>query len=462
MATIFTITTDLIKKLNDSQARELVARLCKAELRAQGLTESGVTWGGDQRAKDGGVDVRVECNQPLTSLNYIKHQNTAIQVKAEKFSPSKIPNEMAPKGNVRSALIELGTMGGAYIIVSTRDDLSDSSLLARKTKISAVLKAHGLEGKIGYDFYDARQIADWVEQYPALANWVRHELGQSFTGWQPYGSWAYHEDDVSDEYLVDERVRVFVLGQDKGSDINSAIEQLRSELSQPASVRIVGLSGVGKTRLAQALFDVRIGVAAKAPSPDNVVYTDLADEPTPQPKEMLEELVSRDSDCVVVIDNCGSDTHQRLTEIIKRKGSQLRLLTIEYDIRDDLPESTSCFRLEGVSNQIIRKLLENRYQILSGNDTRKIAEFSDGNARVAFALASTANTNGEMAKLQDAELFKRLFHQKNNPNDDLLRCAEIASLLYSFDGEDMSETSEVALLANIAETTPRAFSRHMA
>lgn len=80
MASLFDIDKSLIKAVDDETARELVARLCRAELRAQGLPGSAVISGGDQRAVDGGVDVRVDCSLPLVSPDYIPSQFTAIQV----------------------------------------------------------------------------------------------------------------------------------------------------------------------------------------------------------------------------------------------------------------------------------------------------------------------------------------------------------------------------------------------
>jgi hypothetical protein len=54
MHTFLEITSSEIQTLNDDQARELVARLCKAELQSKEIGTFAVTWGGDQRAKDGG------------------------------------------------------------------------------------------------------------------------------------------------------------------------------------------------------------------------------------------------------------------------------------------------------------------------------------------------------------------------------------------------------------------------
>ncbi|MDP5009038.1 MAG: hypothetical protein NWQ13_08680, partial [Glaciimonas sp.] len=60
MHPIFNVCKTNVQQLDDEQARELIARLCQAELRKKGLSPANVTWGGDQRAKDGGVDVRVK------------------------------------------------------------------------------------------------------------------------------------------------------------------------------------------------------------------------------------------------------------------------------------------------------------------------------------------------------------------------------------------------------------------
>jgi hypothetical protein len=458
MHPIFQIDQQDIQALNDSQARELLARLCQADLIAKGLGTAYVTWGGDQRAKDGGVDVRVDITPAYGPTGYIPNDATAYQVKAEVFNPAKIPDEMAPKGILRNVITEFSSLSGAYIIVSTKDNLSDSSLRARKKAMTDCLAAHGLAGKVYLDFYDSRKIADWVEGFPALVVWLRSALGRPLQGWQPYGPWAYYESNVEGEYLLDDKIKVLVPNVEDGIDIENAINRLRSELRQTAtSVRIVGLSGVGKTRLVQALFDKRILTSTGELNPHNVLYTDLSHNPTPQPIAMLEALKLTGSDSVVVVDNCGQEVHQQLTEIIKRKDSKLRLVTIEYDIRDDLPEGTSCYQIEGTSDEIIAKLLKRRYDTLSDIDISKIAEFSGGNARVAFALASTAESKGELAHLTDNKLFERLFLQKHSANDQLQKCAEAASLLYSFDAEDVSDNSELSILAGVAEVTISTF-----
>lgn len=461
MHPVFSITIEQIQNLNDEVSRELVARLCKADLRTLAASPAYVTWGGDQRPKDGGVDVRVDIDPPISIHGYVRNDRTAFQVKAEKFSVGKIPGEMAPDGVIRPALADLAKTKGAYIIVSTRDSLSDKSLIARVKAMTDCLAMYGLVGKVTADFYDCRRLSDWISQHPAVALWIRHVLGTPIHGWRPYGGWAYQETDVDNEYLLDDRAKFFLPDADPGTDAITAINNLRNDLRKSVSCRIVGLSGVGKTRLVQALFDRRISTSHPALDPENVLYTDLSDNPTPQPLAMIDALISEKSDSVVVVDNCGSEVHRKLSDVVNRAGSNLRLITIEYDIRDDLPEGTRCYRLDGSSAEVIKKLLKQRFAFLSQIDLDKIAEFSDGNARVAFALASTTERTGELARLRDEDLFNRLFHQQTFANGELLRCAEVASLLYSFEGEDTSLGSELQMLSTIAEVTPLSFSRNI-
>ena len=463
MHPIFAVTASDIEQLNDEQARELVARLCKAELRYKNIGTSPVTWGGDQRAKDGGVDVRVDISPAVGITGYVPRDATAYQVKAENFTPAKIPKEMAPNGVLRPALDELSKNSGAYVIVSTKDNCSDTFLKKRKKAMSECIEKHDLGGSVYLDFYDSRRMADWAGNFPGVLVWLRTVLGKPIQGWKPYGPWAHQETSVEDEYLLDDKVKVFVPNTDEAISVSDAITRLRGELSRKGtSVRVVGLSGVGKTRLVQALFDSRIDASAATLNRENVVYTDLSDNPTPQPTAMVEALLQEGADCVVVIDNCGQDIHRKLTEIAQRPASKIRLVTVEYDIRDDLPDGTACYRLEGSSGEVIGKLLKRHYQTLSDLDIDKIVEFSDGNARVAFALAITSEGKGQLTQLRDDELFKRLFIQKHTESDELQRCAEAASLLYSFDAEEDSEKSELAILASTSEVSITTFQRNIA
>ena len=456
MHPIFYVSPADVALLNDSQARELVARLCRAECLRIGASESSVEWGGDQKAADGGVDVSVSMNPSEHQAGFLPSHETGFQVKAEKsFPASKIYGEMCPDGELRETIRQLAKKSGAYVIVSTKENCAkETSLKKRISAMTKVLERNGLHEKLKIEFYHQRKLADWIEQYPAIAVWVKHSINQPISGWQPYRAWAYHESDVNAEYCVDERLKVITPNCPVGTSVLDAILELRETLVVAgSSVRLVGLSGVGKTRLVQALFDDRIGNESSVLSKNSVIYTDLSDQPSPQPNAMIQSLAVAPSRTLLIVDNCGAALHSKLVDSIKSNSSSTSLLTIEYDIKDDLPDATAFFRLDSSSDEIIRDILFRKFPSLSQVDIETATKFAGGNARLALALAGTCTTTGELAQLQDEALFRRLFFQQRETDSALLNSAETCSLLYSFDFEETTEGSELETLAGIAEVS---------
>lgn len=463
MHPIFHIQTDHIRALNDEQARELLARLCQAHVQQAGLDPSAVFWGGNQRASDGGVDVRIDCRPPADLSGPLSRSVAIVQVKAEPFEPAKIEPEMAPKpkGVIRPSIASLAKDRGLYVIASTRDDPADPRRADRVAAMEKVLDDHGLAGKIKVDFLGARQIADWVETVPSLAIWVREHIGKPIQGWSGYGPWAYKETDQDAEFVIGEEPRVFGPGATDGMTDIQAIDAIRRDLAAGGTVRLIGLSGVGKTRLAQALFDPRIQTDTPALSRDWAIYTDISNSPDPSPEAMIDALAGSGAPSILIVDNCGQKSHSALVERKAKNVKTIGLLTIEYDIQDDLPEDTVFYRLEGASDETMSVLLRARYRHLSLNDVHTVIAASDGNSRLAFALASTSKYTDDLSSLKDTELFRRLFEQSQGAGDEVLRCAKAASLIYSFDGEDVSPTSEMAILAAFAGTSIVDFRRNM-
>jgi hypothetical protein len=446
---MFTITDEDIEKLSDEELRSLIGRLCELDARAECGSASGITYGGDQTAPDGGIDVRANLSK-CSGSGFIPRSKTGFQCKAEKFPRAKIIKEMRPDGTLRQSILDLIEASGSYIIASTKGYVSDQMLIARKDAMLEAIADHPKAKQLLVDFYDRQRIATWVNQYPGAITWVRERTSFASAGWQPFNDWSSSPDELESEYVLDDSVKlVGVRLQDSNSlNINDGIEKLRSLLNIPRqSVRLVGLSGVGKTRLVQALFDDRIGKSALTKT--EVVYADLSDAPSPTPQEMLQHLINIGERCILVIDNCGVDLHRKLAKSISKSDCLMSLITVEYDISDDEPEFTDTFKLEPSSKELIEKVVSRKFPDLSSPDVRTIAEFSDGNSRVALALAATAERGESLADLNDTQLVERLFQQKKANDPSLLRTAKALSLVYSFDGETLSEKSELALLASI-------------
>ncbi len=461
---MFDIDGSHISALNDTDLRTLVARLCEAELRRAGLPVSAVTAGGDQNAADGGVDVRVDLPPSTCIVGFIPRAVTGFQVKVPDMPRQKILQEMCPKGIVRPIIEELASASGAYIIVSAKGSTTDRPYKARLKAMREAVADLSNSQLLALDFYDRGRLAAWVRDHPGIIAWVREKIGQPIRGWRPYANWAAPSEALDAEYLLDEKSRIldWRSPRDGPLAVEEGIRRIRQVLVNPKGVvRLVGLSGMGKTRLVQALFDER--VSEQALDPTLVFYTDLAEQPEPSPRELLRHLIQNDHRAIVIVDNCPPPTHRALTAICTELGSTVSLLSVEYDVGDDDPEGSDVFRLEPASDDIIERLLDRRAPHVSQVDRRCIARFAGGNACIALALAHTVRRGESVANLTDRELFDRLFHQRRAQDEGIRRAAEACSLVYSFNGESLDgETAELPFLAQLARLTPEEVYRHVA
>lgn len=448
---MFEITGDDIAALNDEDLRTLIGRLCEATLQRANLPVSGVTWGGKQTAKDGGLDVRVALPAGTGIEGFIPRPATGFQVKKPDMPPSEIPKEMKPKGAIRPVIENLAAAQGAYILVSSSGSAADSSLHNRRSAMAAAVRGIAKAADLHLDFYDRNRVASWVRDHPGLIAWVRSRSGRPIVGWKSYGGWSSVPTGADKSYFIDNKARIRTGNREDGAGLPTieGINRLRDLLRHPGQVvRLVGLSGVGKTRLVEALFDNTVG--ANALDPSLAYYTDIADGPDPQPKGLASDLIATDTRAILVIDNCPPETHRHLSEVVRASGSRVSVITVEYDIREDQPEGTDVFSLETSSLPLIEQLVTGRFPDLSQLDGRRIAEFSGGNARIALALAGTVKKTETLAGLTHSELFKRLFQQRHEHDAGLLQIAEACSLVYSFQGEALTgENAELPVLGGL-------------
>jgi len=453
MPRLLEITGDDIARLDDAELRALIGLLCEADYRLVGLPTKGITWGGHQDARDGGLDVVVRSDTAPPQNSFIQRSITGFQVKKPDMPRAEILKEMQPDGILRKEIKALIQESGAYIIISSSGSTTDTALKNRTDAMKEAVANEDNHHNLYLDFLDRGRVATWLRTHPSLILWVRNKIGRQLNGWRPYENWANAPGGIEEKYLLDDGIRLHdgTKSKDKGMSAKDGLQKLRVALSTPGtSVRLAGLSGVGKTRLVQAMFDER--VAEQALNRSQAFYTDMSDSPDPDPKTFAEQLIADKARAILIIDNCPPDLHRRLTETCSGSHSPVSLMTIEYDVRDNLPEETSVFRLKPASEEIIEKLIRRRFSHISQVDARTIANFSGGNARVAIVLANTVRQGETLSGFHDEELFERLFRQRYDSNENLLISAEVCSLVYSFEGTDAnSEKSELQLLASLID-----------
>ena len=455
----FEIMKEMVADLSDESLRELLRHLLETETKARGIAATGISVGGNQTAGDGGVDASISWTGKPKPRDWLPRRTNIFQSKAEAMGPAKISKEMRRNGKPRPIFAELAKKRGSYIIFST-DDPSASAYEARIAAMREAIADVPNGDRIALDFYGADRIARWANAHVGIAAWLLGKLGRPRGGWEPYGNWS-RAAEPGGRYVLDAMSRTQVGGT--YLPVAEAVSRIRAHLAVPGNaVRLIGLSGMGKTRLAEALFDERLKGGPALPR-SSAIYADAGLQPAVSPALLAEQLASSLTEAIIVVDNCAQKLHGQLAQLVKRDTSRASLLTIDYDV-DGEGAAGLLVALADNSEAVLVDLLEQRFPKLSRAERDHFAKFSGGNARIALKIAEASGPGVDLSKLNDSELLDRLFQiEREGADDDARLCAAVASLVYAFYVRDHgNQVAEYPTLAGIAETTPAKFHRAVA
>jgi len=433
---IFHIEKDDLLRLSDERLEELIALLAEAEVAAHGHSPASVSWSGSIKAPDEGIDIHVHVDTTKLETGFLSRPDTVLQSKKDSMPKSAIAAEMQKDGELNPTIANQAKIGGSYIIVSLADHCSPPMRKDRLDAMRAAVSSDPNKDDIHFDFFDRSKLVQWVRQHPSVLLWLKAKLGQGYSGWQPYGAWSNPPKGAPDTLISAPGVSVHV-PTERGRElsIEDAIEPMRRLIrTSNKAIRITGLSGVGKTRIVQALFDETVG---NDPLDRTIaVYVDTGQDPDPSASAMLDRLIAEGRRAVMILDNCPSDLHSALAGKVSAASGDVSLITVEYDIRDDKPQTTEVIHIEANGPEVAEELLVRRFPKIGQGNARRVAEFADGNSRVALAIAERVEQGESLAQLSDAELFDRLFQQRKGDDGDLREQAETLSLVYSFSVSD--------------------------
>ena len=199
------------------------------------------------------------------------------------------------------------------------------------------------------------------------------------------------------------------------------IRDLQSILVKPQEVaRIVGLSGLGKTRTA---FESINGLSAEWGR--KALYIDVATKESSNLVDLVNDWVSEGYAGILIIDNCSLELHDALAKAVTRPSSRISLLTLDYDLgRSSHGHSVELGRLD---NEFISKMLSHKFSGLKNFD--QIVEFAQGFPQLAVLIAKArVNEDPEVGRLTDDSLARRLLWgpgDKENLQDEkiLMGCS---------------------------------------
>ena len=415
----FTVSGEHIAAHNERTLPELLRHLLSLEAQEHAIPASAIHVASRIHTPDGGEDGRIAWTGPPDRTPFLPGRLCQFQLKAGKISPADAGRDVLNgNGEVKPLVRSAIEAGGHYIVLCAHRHVQ-REIQARKERIRDAIRNAGLtvdDSQI--DFRDADQIAAWVNRHPAVATSVRKRIQPGLVG--PFRSWSHwdgrreHDDSP---WIEDERLAAL-----RGD--------LRKSVAQPRSVvRVVGLSGVGKTRL--VLEAIRPADDDDPPLhslSDLVLYAVESEVGAERMNETVQSLADTGNRAIVVIDECAPETHRSLSNTVLRRGSSLSLVTIDHEPATGTHDQKTVNVAEApysVTETIIDRIPHVRHR----EDQLRLARFCRGFPKIATRVGQ-AWGSVPMARVTDDDLIDS-FVLGRRPRDRAL-LLKSAGLLATF------------------------------
>lgn len=240
---------------------------------------------------------------------------------------------------------------------------------------------------------------------------------------------------------------------DKTKEITDLILDGLNNANQ--TIRILGLSGLGKTRNLLEIFRPINSDDNSILLSSRVLYINCNLYPNADYQNIISKAISEQIDPILILDNCPISIHRQLLQLINREGNKGFLITL-----DSNPEEIENDKVNGVNYIIIKKeelssvvdeLLLSRFNNLDEESKKKIKEFSQGIPLMAVLLGESVS-NGEefIGKLEDKDLLDKLLGTKGKEQEwrSILKSCSMFSY-FGFENELESQYKFIATNQNI-------------
>ena len=395
----FEISGEHIQALDAHRFSELLRRLLSAEAQENALPKVRLHVASNINAPDGGEDGFIGWDGGPDQTEFLPCRQNLFQLKSGKIPPSRAGLEvLTSKGEVKAIkarVREVVAAGGCYIMLSNRP-FTHQAIKKREQRITETLRDAELtveERQI--QFRDANQIATWVNDYFAIATWIR-EITQPgtvgpFTSWD---DWAKRREHALSPWVDDERLQAL------RTDILQQATELRG------AIHVCGLLGVGKSRLV---------LKALEPTEDSdtsishlVMYADASESKSgpAEIKRTTRTIAGSRQRAIIVVDRCTAETRRTLVGIVKRRDSRLSLVTIDDEIIPKVTDqqmTTVYEALPVVTEQIVKNLAPK----LPPEDSQRLESFSRGFPQIAVSVAEAWKNSIPLPHATEDDIVER-------------------------------------------------------
>lgn len=437
MHSINEATIEQIERLNDIQLSQLLHKLLYSEALKLGLENYDIIVPLKINVADGGEDGRIEWTENKSN-NWLKKSPSLFQNKATIMGPQKCYDEIIePKSKtqkklkLKSQISDLIKKKGCYTLF-TNISLNPSQISKRIQSFNqAITDCNKNPKNVKIEIYDSNRIKDWVNENIAAITYVQECIGITrVNGFKTWAEWQEVWSDAKIPYKTD-------------SKIKSYIEQIRESILKEKVLRIIGHSGLGKTRLVFEAFRVDSPSSHLKSLNSQVVYFDLGKNGT-LPNVLNYISSHRKQSGIIIIDNCDDDSHKALRGIVKASGSMC-IITIDFSTQTDDPSFIKLDRHD--QKEIVKKIVDELFiKLLTQSELDYLTEKAEGYPQMVILFQEAIAKKGGKSILQEIpeDFLKKLVfgrHPVNELEYDIIKSCSIFSSFGFLDDKIYSVTT---------------------
>ena len=444
----FQVTSQHVGRVGKQMFPQFLRLLLQAEALSHGIPSHGIHVADNVDAPDGGEDGRIQWQGGPEQTRFLPSRFTQFQLKTGDISPAAAGKEVLSKASEVKPMVGSAFAEGAmYMVLSTRT-YTREQLEKREGRIRAALKGAGLDiDDHRVHFRDASQLADWANAHPAVATWFLEKVEPGFPKeFRSWSHWAGRTEHVASPWVEDERL----------SPLRQFLHQ--QAIAEPRkTARVVGLWGIGKSRLALEAFRPT-GADDLAPSnlSSLVLYAVESEVGSAALQNAVQRLADSGARAVVIVDECAPKTHRALVGMVERETSRLSLVTLDDEILSETLNA-STHRVEEAPDAVTEAIVNRVASGLQSEDQRRLARFSRGFPRMSILIAQAWREATPLAHATEQDLVKSYILGRDADEAELvLKSAKLLATFGLVDYEDNTKVDRIASLGRLSGQDLRA------
>ncbi len=261
---------------------------------------------------------------------------------------------------------------------------------------------------------------------------------------------------INDWLKYDERKHELPYEEDEArkNAFNALSEALNSSNT---SVRLTGLSGLGKSRLIIEYKDRQ-----KLKDDDFIIFN--GSENTHVVKESIKTAAENGAHGIIIIDNCSVELHNHATNALETNNSPLKLITT-YFYHEEAKTLTNSIRikLEKLDSEQISNIIDARLPNLEKTFKQRLEQFVEGFPLLAQMAIRELQQEGRITtNFSESDLVEKLINGDEKLSSEARELLKVFSLFdyFKFQKEIRDEVNEDAeFLKNIAGTDQIVFEK---